>query len=189
MLCSARPGLEIVANFTRGAAALAWLQENAADLVILDLDLPDLAGPAMLVEVLGAGHRKVVVLTGANSGLVLKTCIDLGALAVVSKADPADCALDAIAAAAEGRSYVSPTAQRLIAELALPAIQLPARQLSILHLVAEGLSNKEIGYRLGIAAPTVSFHLAELRRRLGAESNRQLVNRALSAGLLISSAT
>jgi len=189
MLCGTKPDLEILANFTHARVALEWLEGNAVDIVILDLDLPDIAGPAMLVEMLGAGHRKVIVLTGANSGQVLKTCVDLGALGVVSKADPAECALEAIEAAAEGRSYISPTAARLIGGQADPAIQLPPRQLSILHLVAEGLSNKEIGYRLGIAAPTVSFHLAELRRRLGAESNRQLVNRALSAGLLISSAT
>lgn len=189
MLCSTKPDLEIVASFTRAQAALAWLEENAADLVILDLDLPDLAGPASLVEVLGAGHRKVVILTGSNSGQVLKTCLDLGALGVVSKGDPAQCALEAIEAATEGRGYVSPTADRLINGQPASSVNLPPRQLAILHLVAEGLSNKEIGYRLGIAAPTVSFHLAELRRRLGAESNRQLVNRALSAGLLISSAT
>lgn len=189
MLCSTKPGLEVVASFTRAATALAWLAGAEVDIVILDLDLPDLAGPATLVEILGAGHRKVIILTGTTSGQLMRTCLDLGALAVVSKGDPAECALEAIDSVADGRSYVSPTAQRLISGEPSGTIHLPPRQLAILHLVAEGLSNKEIGYRLGIAAPTVSFHLAELRRRLGAESNRQLANRAFSAGLLINSAT
>ncbi len=189
MLCAAREDLAIVASFTLAREALAWLEENAADIVVLDLDLPDLAGPAALAEMLGGGPRKVVILTGANSGEVLRTCLDLGAIAVVSKGDPVECTLHAIDSAHEDRRYVSPTAEKLMGGLGEPPIVLPPRQLAILQLVAGGVSNKEIAYRLGIAAPTVSFHLAELRRRLGVDSNRQLVNRAVSIGLVISSAT
>lgn len=186
MLCATRDDLEIVACFPLSKPALAWLKDHDVDLVVLDLDLPDLPGPAALTEILSAGPRKVIIMTGAGSGKLLRACLDLGALSIVSKADPVQCALDAIDAACEDRSYVSPTAERLMNES--PGIALPPRQLAILQLVAAGVSNKEIAYRLGIAAPTVSFHLAELRRRLGAESNRQLVDCA-RAEHLVSSTT
>ncbi|MBI1402663.1 MAG: response regulator [Porphyrobacter sp.] len=184
MLCAARPDLALAACFPLARPALEWLARNPVDLVLLDLDLPDLAGPAVLVEILALGPHRVVIMTGAGSGDVMRTCLDLGALGVVSKSDPAECALSAVDAVRAGGRYVSPNAQRLIDALAAPAIQLTPRQLGILHLLAAGVSNKEIAYRLGIAAPTVSFHLAELRRRLGAETNRQLVDRARAARLL-----
>jgi two-component system nitrate/nitrite response regulator NarL len=184
MLCATRHDLEIVACFQLAKPALAWLANNDVDIVVLDLDLPDLAGPSVLVEILGARQRKVIILTGAVSGGVLRTCLELGALSIVSKGDPVHFALDAIDAASKGRPLMSPTAERLIHETEAPAITLSPRQLAILQLVVAGESNKEIAYRLGIAAPTVSFHLAELRRRLGVDNNRQLVERARAERLV-----
>ena len=58
------------------------------------------------------------------------------------------------------------------------------RQMAILHYLAQGESNKEISYRLSIAQPTVSFHIAELRRKLDVTNNRKIVERAMELNLL-----
>lgn len=186
MVCATRSDIRIAACFPLARPALEWLKDNTVDVVVLDLELPDLAGPSVLVKILDAGRCKVIILTGTGFGKVLRTCLDLGAQCVVSKADPVQYALDAIDAAREGRTFVSPTAERLMTGLLGTDIALPPRQLAVLQLLAAGESNKEIAFRLGITPPTVSFHLAELRRRLEATSNRQLVDRARAAGLVIS---
>src|SRR3546814_13013865 len=59
-----------------------------------------------------------------------------------------------------------------------PPVALSTRQMAILHYLAQGESNKEIAYHLSIAHPTVSFHIAELRRKLDVSHNRQIVERA-----------
>ena len=56
--------------------------------------------------------------------------------------------------------------------------------MAILHYLAQGESNKEISYRLSIAQPTVSFHIAELRRKLDVPNNRKIVERAQELKLL-----
>ncbi len=184
MLCATRDDARIVGCFPLVSPAIEWLRENRVDIVLLDLELPGPSGASALVEILDAGQHKVIIMTGTGFGNTLRTCLALGAHGVVSKADPVQCAFEAIDAVRAGRTFVSPTAERLMTGLHGPDFALPPRQLAVLQLVATGVSNKEIAYRLGIAAPTVSFHLAELRRRLGAESNRQLVDRARTAGLI-----
>jgi two-component system nitrate/nitrite response regulator NarL len=189
MLCATRDDLEIAACYQQAKPALSWLESNDVDIVILDLELPDLAGPSALAEIINAGRCDVIILTGANTGEVMRTCIELGAKGVVSKGDPVQHTLEAIDAARRGDRFLSPMIERLLADLKAPEIMLPPRQHAILQLLADGFSNKEIAYRLGIAAPTVSFHLAELRRRFGAASNLQLVDRARASGLAVISRT
>ena len=63
-------------------------------------------------------------------------------------------------------------------------VTLSSRQMAILHYLAQGESNKEISYRLSIAQPTVSFHIAELRRKLDVPNNRKIVERAQELKLL-----
>jgi DNA-binding NarL/FixJ family response regulator len=63
-------------------------------------------------------------------------------------------------------------------------VALSSRQMAILHYLAQGESNKEISYRLAIAQPTVSFHIAELRRKLDVPNNRKIVERAQELNLL-----
>lgn len=189
MLCATRPGHEIVAGFQAAEPALEWLRRNSADVVVLDLELPDRDGVSTLAEIVAIGGPAVVILTGVGTPETLRACLDIGAAAIVSKGDPVQHTLDAIDSACAGKLYVSPSADEAVGRLDAPPIELPPRQLAILQLVAAGVSNKEISYRLDIAPPTVSFHLAQLRRRLGADNNRQLVDRARAARLVISSST
>ena len=81
-------------------------------------------------------------------------------------------------AALEGDSYYSLDVQKLMNEQQPQAIDLTPRQMAILHFIAEGESNKEIGYRLRIAAPTVSFHLREIREKLDVPSNKKIIEKA-----------
>lgn len=173
---TARAGIESAAS-TPGA------------IVLLDLELPDIDGLSALSEINAVGNVPVIVVTGVTRPEALARANELGARGIVCKGDPIEEVHAALRAVAEGQRYLSQCAADLIAGAAAPQITLSERQHAILQLLASGCSNKEIGYRLSISPATVSFHLAEVRRKLHADSSRQLVDKARAAGIVVTSLT
>lgn len=172
--------------FREAGSGIAHVAEHGADLMLLDLELPDLDGVQVLEKMVDEYDMPVIVLTGVTKPLILARCQRAGARGIVSKGDPVEETLKAVDCVIEGKSYLSPSVEKLLAGLdeRHEPIELSERQSEILAMVGEGVSNKEISYRLDISQPTVSFHLGELRRKLGASHSRQLVELAKDAGLL-----
>ena len=183
------PRFTLAATFDRARPAIVYLRQNRGCLVLLDLELPELDGLSALGEIVAKSLAPVIVLTGVTDPETLRQATRIGAQGVVCKGDPIDHVLEALNAVERGESYVSPCAAELMAEKEGAEITLTAKQSAVLQLLASGCTNKEIAYRLAISAPTVSFHLGEIRRKLGAGSSRQLVEAARSSGLLARSTT
>ncbi len=167
-----------------GIEAARALPERA--IVVLDLELPDIDGLAALLEIVSRDLADVVVLTGVARPDVLRQVIAHGARGLVCKGDPIAEVDAALCAVDDGTTFVSRCAAELLGRAVAAPIHLSDRQQAILQLMSSGCSNKEIGYRLAISAPTVSFHLAEIRRKFGVDHSRQLVEKARSAGVLAS---
>lgn len=174
----------IVGTLDRGATVNAFVQSQPVDLVILDLNLPDMRGVNVLAEIVGSRDMTVIVLTGETNVAEIHSALKLGARAVVSKADPLEHFVAACDAALAGEVYVSPHIREALGKFEQPPVALSSRQMAILHYLAQGETNKEIAYRLSIAPPTVSFHIAELRRKLDVPHNRKIVERANELNLL-----
>lgn len=184
LLFSIEPRFQIVGGLHRGAEVASYLANNPVDLVILDLNMPDLRGVSVLAEIIGSHDMAVVVLTGDNNNTEIEVALKLGARAVVSKSEPTSEILAACDAALAGEIYISQTITcGLGCEEQAPVLLSP-RQMAVLHYLEQGYRNKEIGYRLSIAPPTVSFHIAELRKKLGVGHNRKIVERAQTLGLI-----
>lgn len=175
---------KIVGALDRGATVGAFVQSQPVDLVILDLNMPDVKGINILAEIVGSRDMTVIILTGENSYAEIDYALKLGARAVVSKADSAEAIIAACEAALAGELYISPFMQDALGRHRQPTVALSSRQMAILHYLAQGESNKEIAYRLSIAQPTVSFHIAELRRKLDVQNNRKIVERAQELNIL-----
>ncbi|MGV2495196.1 response regulator [Pelagerythrobacter aerophilus] len=175
---------EIAEALDRGATANAFIQSQPVDIVILDLNMPDVRGVNVLAEIVGSRDMTVIILTGESQFQEIDYALKLGARGVVSKADPPEEIIAACEAALAGEVYISPQMREGLSRLAEPPVALSSRQMAILHYLAEGESNKEISYRLSIAQPTVSFHIAELRRKLDVSNNRKIVERAQELNLL-----
>ena len=184
LLFSGHPRYAVVGALDRGAMVNAFVQSQPVDLVILDLNLPDVRGINVLAEIVGSRDMTVIILTGETVLHEIDYALKLGARAVVSKADPPDQIVAACDAALAGEIYVSPHIGEALGKFQQPPVALSSRQMAILHYLGQGESNKEIAYRLSIAQPTVSFHIAELRRKLDVPNNRKIVERALELGLL-----
>ncbi|MCT2559362.1 response regulator transcription factor [Tsuneonella sp. YG55] len=174
--CTAREGIDFAARSER-------------PLILLDLELPDIEGLSALGEIVARGIGDVVVMTGVTRPSMLCRAVELGARGLVCKGDPIEEAHQALRVVSKGDTFVSRCAAELLARASVPPVTLSERQQAILQLLASGCSNKEIGYRLSISAPTVSFHLAEIRRKLDADNSRQVVEKARTAGILASPLT
>jgi two-component system nitrate/nitrite response regulator NarL len=184
MLFQNHPEYTVVGALDRGATVGAFVQSQPVDLVILDLNMPDVKGINILAEIVGSRDMTVIILTGENSYAEVDYALKLGARAVVSKADSAEAIIAACEAALAGELYISPFMQDALGRHRQPPVALSSRQMAILHYLAQGESNKEIAYRLSIAQPTVSFHIAELRRKLEVPNNRKIVERAQELNIL-----
>jgi len=184
LLFSKHAEYEIIGALDRGATASAFVQSQPVDLVILDLNMPDVRGANILAEIIGSRDMTVIILTGESQFREIDYALKLGARGAVSKADPPEEILAACAAALAGDIYISASMREGLSLLAQAPAMLSSRQMAILHYLAQGESNKEISYRLSIAQPTVSFHIAELRRKLEVSNNRKIVERAQELNLL-----
>ncbi|PZT87871.1 MAG: hypothetical protein DI637_08835 [Citromicrobium sp.] len=184
LLLSGHAEYELVATFTRARDAIDFLDDQPGMLVVLDLELPDLDGLSAAGEIIGRSLGKVVLLTGVTDSAALRQAVALGVSALVCKGDPIGDVLMALDAAVGGRFYQSRTAALLVEQGDETEVALTSRQSAILQLLASGCTNKEIAYRMEISAPTVSYHLGEIRRRLATGNNRQLVEAARARGLL-----
>ena len=165
------------------------------DVVLLDLHMPGISGlEAVKVineEIPGV---RVLMLTVSEDAQDLMEALRAGASGYLLKNIETDALLDAIRRAAAGDSVVSPqmTAKLIqgvreqpkVSSLVVERDKFSPRERDILACLAQGESNKEISYRLSIAQPTVSFHIAELRRKLDVPNNRKIVERAQELKLL-----
>ena len=177
-------GYSVVGFAATAAEVVPFMHSEAVDIVLLDLGLPDMGGLTLLVELTGVFDASVVVMSGLLDGQTCDRALRMGARGIVSKSDPSMTILSALDAARRGETYLSPQAQMHHESAEPPTVRLSPRQMAILHLLLSGESNKEIGYRLRIAPPTVSFHVSVIREKLGVSTNKKIIPRAQQLGLL-----
>lgn len=127
----------------------------------------------------------VLVITNYEDDADIVGAIEAGASGYLLKDAPPAELLEAIHLAAAGRTVLAPrVSMRLVEHLRAPSVQLTARERDVLELIAEGLSNQDIGQRLHLSQTTVKSHLARLYGKLDVPSRTAAVARARSLGLL-----
>jgi DNA-binding NarL/FixJ family response regulator len=180
-------GIDVVAQARDGQEALAKIESVQPDVAIVDLQMPGLTGIELARKVTEARLPTGIVLyTGHGDRALLTEAVDVGARGYVLKEAPLPDLLRAIATVAEGGTYVDPV---LAGALAAPgaADKLPAltqREREVLRLLADGLTNEEVGKRLFIAPDTVRTHVRKAMRKLDADTRTQAVATALRQSLI-----
>ncbi len=184
MLLSQLDRYELVGALDQGRGAVEYVAEHDIDIVILDLDLPDVNGASLLAELIGKYDQTVILLTGQKRPSDFSFALKMGVRAIVSKADAVDDIETALDKALEGENYFSDSIKPIVENIQQEPVSLSPRQLAILHFLKAGETNKEISYRLGIATPTVSFHVGEIRKKFGVSNNKKILLKAIESGLL-----
>ncbi|WP_435259089.1 response regulator transcription factor [Thioclava sp. FR2] len=192
MTLKAVAGISRIETADRLDAAISRLdREPAPDVVVLDLNLPDVDGLDGLIRLKAvAGRVPVVVVSSLADNRVIGAALKAGAAGFVPKHSHRDVFRAAFESIRIGKAYVpegftpsadpnSPATQKedAIARLSL----LTRQQAKILQLICEGMLNKQIAYDLSIAETTVKAHVTAIMRKLGVQSRTQAVLMARGA--------
>lgn len=182
-------GVEVVSEAESVAEAReALATEPAPTIAVIDLRLPD--GSALeLIPQLRERGVKPVVFTSADDGYTVRSAYAAGAAGYLLKSAEHEQIVAALRDVLSGRIHVDPAVAGLLVAgvRTAPAAagkELSSRELSILRLASEGLSNAAIGEQLGITALAVKGHFVRMGRKLGAADRTAMVAEAMRAGLL-----
>lgn len=186
-LLAAEPGIEVVGEAVDGEDAVEQALALRPDLVVMDVRMPRLTGDAATARIRAqADEVRVLVLTTYESDASILSAIEAGASGYLLKAAPADELIAGVRSVAAGEVALSPAiAAQLVARMREPAtVALTPRETEVLRLVAEGLSNREIGERLFLGESTVKTHLLRTFEKLGVNDRTRAVTLAMHRGLL-----
>jgi NarL family two-component system response regulator LiaR len=186
-----RPGMEIVAEASDGAEAVQLARDLQPDVILMDLQMPGMDGIAAITAIKRDDPTaRILVLTSFADEKKVFAAIKAGALGYLLKDSSPLTLLEAIKDVYQGNSSLHPTiARKLIRELNQPASLPPTadplteREVEILKLVAQGLSNQEIGERLSISPRTVGAHVGHILDKLHLANRTQAALYALREGL------
>jgi DNA-binding NarL/FixJ family response regulator len=169
--------VDVVGAAAGGEQAVALAASERPDVVLMDLEMPDIDGIEATRRIRAADARvNVVVLTAFSDRDRILDAIDAGAVGYLLKDAEPDELVRGLQAAARGESPLSPkAAQALVAARAQRRAepQLTPREREVLRLVAEGLPNKLIARRLEISEKTVKAHLTSVFQTIGVTDRTQ----------------
>ena len=183
-LVAAYDDLEWAGEAANGREALRRYRETQVDVILMDMAMPGMDGPTTIQKILEEQpNLKIVALTSFPDTDLVQQALAAGAISYMLKdADP-DAVADAVRAAYAGQPTLAPEAAQIVIQAAVgPANvgqDLSKRELEVLTLVVQGLSNDEIAERLVISLPTAKHHVHACISKLGA------ANRTHAAALAV----
>lgn len=188
------PGLRVVGEGGDGADALDLVRRERPDVVCLDVRMPGIDGITATERIVrptsdGSPVSRVLIITTFGADEYVLDALTAGASGFVVKTSSAESIVTAVRTVAAGEHLVFPTAIRELARRhsrpdgrSLP--DLTARELEVLSLVAEGLTNAEVAARLVLGVETVRTHVSRILGKLGARDRTQAVVIAYRSGLV-----
>jgi len=185
-LLSAQEDFDVVGEAANGREAVSVVRHAAPDVLLMDLQMPELDGVGATREIKAAspGTRILILTTYDSDGDILRA-VEAGATGYLLKDTPREELFRAIRATARGDSVLSPSvASKLVGRARGPVNRsLSAREIEVLTLVARGISNKIIGKDLRISEATVKTHLLHIFAKLGVDDRTAAVTAAMERGM------
>lgn len=188
------PDFVVVGEAKDGRETLAMTEKTAPDVVVMDINLPELNGIEATRQLCDRyPHVKVLGLSVHETGRVVAEMLDAGASGYLPKTSAARELLDAIKTIMAGNMYVSPAvlgalmnAQKSGSHTDSAFARLTDREREVLQLLAEGYSTKEVADKLCLSVPTVHTHRQHILQKLNARGVADLVRYAIREGIVTS---
>ena len=196
MILGAHDDIDVVGAVGDGAAAVSEARRVCPDVVLMDIQMPQVDGVAATRQILRGDHPdapRVLVLTTFDADEYVYEALRAGASGFLLKDTPRAALVAAVRAVAEGSTMLaSPVIRRLVERYARPDAGADAqawsalsdRELDVTRLVAHGLSNAEIAAALHIGEATVKTHVTHTLAKLGLRDRVQVVVLAYETGLV-----
>lgn len=199
MLLAADPGVEIVGEAADGIAALELATELGPDVVLMDLGLPLLDGVEATRHLVDGGRPDgrphILVLTTFDDDETVLRALRAGADGFLVKDSAPQRLTEAVRAVAGGHSWLDPCvtspvldafrrAQVDRRDLVDPLVELTARELDVLRLMAQGMSNREIADAFVVSEATVRTHVSRILMKTDSRDRTQAVVLAYRSGLV-----
>jgi DNA-binding NarL/FixJ family response regulator len=185
-LIEARPGWEVVAEARDGLEALQAAEAAKPDIVVLDYAMPVMNGIEVARQLRARPRRpEILIFTMHDDDAILREAVLAGVRGYLLKSDAQGHLLEALATLARHEAYISGQVSGTLLEAVLKPGKLrdgdplTPRERTVVQLIAEGRTSREIGPILNVGIKTVETHRASAMRRIGATSTADLIRYAI----------
>ena len=185
-------GWDVVAEASDGFELLPLVESHSPDLVIIDLCMPNLGGIESICRMQKLQNKPtVLVLSAREDEVSVSEAIKAGAKGYVPKSSTNDELQFAIRSVIKGQTYVSPSVAAGVVGrqdgtqgATSPISALSSREREVMKLLSEGRPNRDFAKTLHVSPRTIDSHRSNIMKKLGINSNAELVQMALKAGLI-----
>jgi len=191
------PTIKVVGEASSGEEALALVEAQSPDLLLLDLSMAGMGGLETAIELRRRGLPvRILVLTQYSESILLRRLMEAGVNGYILKSARGEELLAAVRAVLAGGTYIDPSLAGSLMSTALSGDERPPgseedawarltpREKQVLKLVAEGYTNKQVAEALGLAVKTVMAHRFNLTEKLGIHNRSKLIQFAIRVGLV-----
>ncbi|MCB9281292.1 MAG: response regulator transcription factor [Lewinellaceae bacterium] len=187
-LLNGEPGIQVTGSATDAFAAMEFLKAQTADVVLLDINLPEVSGLDLCPELkANFPDMKILGLSTFKERSFISRMISQGASGYVLKSVSQEELVEAVRQAYRGKMYLSMEVAQIMVQpepASAPVPMLTSREKEILALIAEGLTNNQIAERLFISPLTVDSHRKNLLAKLEVKNTAAMIRIALEHGLI-----
>jgi two-component system, NarL family, response regulator NreC len=195
VLLERQPGFRVVAEASDGRQTVDLAGEVLPDVAVVDVAMPRLNGIDAVREITAKNPQIAVIILSMHSdeGYVLRA-LKAGARGYLLKDSPESDLIGAIHAVHDGKAFFSPAVSKMLADEYLRQLQqrggedtydlLTAREREVLHLLAEGRSNKAVASILELSLYTVETHRANILQKLNLKGTPELILYAVRKGVI-----
>lgn len=188
LMLSVTPGLLWVGQAEDGAQAIEQCAALHPDVILMDLIMPEVDGPAA-TQIIRRQHPavQVVALTSFDDKELVQKALRAGAISYVLKNASMDVINDAIRQAYAGHSTMAATVVQALVSFNSRDMfeeELTSREKEVLQLMADGLKNAAIAEKMNVGESTVRFHVTNIFRKLDTTNRTQTVRLAIERGLI-----
>ena len=193
-LLERQPEFRSVAEASDGRETVTLAETHAPDVAVIDVAMPRLNGIDAAREITARNSQVAIIILSMHSdeGYVLRA-LRAGARGYLLKDSPESDLIGAIHAVHEGKAFFSPAISKMLAEDYVRNLHqrggdsydlLTAREREVLHLLAEGRSNKEVATLLGLSLYTIETHRSNLLQKLNLKGTAELILYAVRKGVI-----